>query len=450
MTRLERLVGAIRSRGTAPCLHVDGTWHAYADLVAALDRWRSRLEASGPRAGEVVGLQACYSLESLAFLLAAWQRRLVVALIPPAPEPADRRLDDARAVGCFVISGADVQWLPRRAGSAAAPPLLEALRARDVAGLVIFTSGTSGEPKAALHDVDRFMGKYDRPGRALRTLALLQFDHVAGVDTLLYTLSAGGALVVPPRPDPREVCATIAAARAEVLSASPSFLRLLWASGAAAEADLSSLRIITFGSEPMDAATLRRTAALFPGVRLSQKYGTTETGSPRTIPRGDDGLWIRLDQPGVEVEVRDRVLWIRSDGAFLGYLNAEAALDSDGWYCTGDLVEQDGPWLRILGRRGTLINVGGEKVAPEHVETVILELEGVVAAVVRGQPHPLLGEIVTAQVELAPGVDPAGLDARVRRHCRERLARHEVPVIVDVAAAGALVNDRQKTVRRPP
>lgn len=449
MTRLERLVGEIRARGSAPCLYVDGAWHTRSDLVSALDRWSDRLHAAHWRAGDVVGLQASYSLESIAFLLAAWQRRLVVAMIPPAPEPAGQRLEDARALGCFVFSGSGSRWEPHRSGPRATHPLLETLRGRGAAGLVIFSSGTSGEPKAALHDVEHFLGKYDRPGRALRTLVLLQFDHVAGIDTLLYTLSAGGGLVVPAQRDPRQVCATIEAARAEVLSASPSFLRLLWASGAVGESDLSSLRIITFGSEPMDAATLGRTAALFPGVRLSQKYGTTETGAPRTVPRGDDGLWIRLDQPGVEVEVRDRVLWIRSDGAFLGYLNAEPALDADGWYCTGDLVEQDGPWLRILGRRGSLINVGGDKVAPEHVEAVIRELDEVVAVVVRGQPHPLLGEIVTALVELAPGADPAGLDARVRRHCRERLARHEVPVTVDVAT-GALVNERQKIARHRP
>lgn len=447
MTRLERLVGGIRPRGSAPCLHVDGSWHSYADLADALDRWSARLDEAVPRPGEVVGLQAAYSLESIAFLLAAWQRGLVVAMLPREPAQARQRLDDAYAVGRFAFAGAAAQWLPHRAGPKSAHPLLAELRARAAAGLVIFTSGSTGEPKAALHDVERFLGKYQRPGRALRTLVLLHFDHVAGIDTLLYTLSAGGALVVPAQLDPRQVCAAVAAARAEVLSASPSFLRLLWASGAAAEADLSSLRIITFGSEPMDAATLSRTAALFPGVRLSQKYGTTETGAPRTIPRGDDGLWIRLDQPGVEVEVRDRVLWIRSDGGFLGYLNGESALDADGWYCTGDLVEQDGPWLRILGRHGALINVGGEKVAPERIEAVIHELDEIVAVVVSGQAHPLLGEIVTAVVELAPGADPAGIDARVRRHCRGRLARHEVPVTVDVAAT-PLVTDRQKIARQ--
>ena len=232
-----------------------------------------------------------------------------------------------------------------------------------------------------------------------------------------------------------------------MLSTSPSFLRLLWASGAAATSDLSSVGIVTYGSEPMDAATLRRAGEMFPNARLSQKYGTTETGAPRTVSRGNDSLWIRIEGEGVRAEVRDGLLWIRAEGAFLGYLNAPSPLDADGWYCTGDLVEQDGPWIRVLGRSAELINVGGEKVTPGEVEEVILELEEISAVAVRGEPHPLMGQVVTARVMLAPGADSTDIEARVRRHCRNRLARHKVPVVVDLTTE-ALTNDRQKVLRR--
>ena len=270
---------------------------------------------------------------------------------------------------------------------------------------------------------------------------------MAGVDTLLYTLVAGGGLVVPLDRSPTAICALIEAADVQVLSTSPSFLRLLWASGAADGRNLSSLAVITYGSEPMDAGTLRRVNELFPAARVSQKYGTTETGAPRTVSRSNDSLWVQISGEGVETQIRDGILWIRSEAAFLGYLNAPSRLDDDGWYCTGDLVEQDGPWLRILGREGDSINVGGEKVSPVEVEQVILELDEIVAVAVSGRAHSLMGQIVTARVLLRPGVDTAKAEALVRRHCRSRLPRHKIPVTVDVAT-GPLSSDRQKILRR--
>jgi acyl-coenzyme A synthetase/AMP-(fatty) acid ligase len=231
------------------------------------------------------------------------------------------------------------------------------------------------------------------------------------------------------------------------LSTSPSFLRLLWASGATEGRDLSSLVVITYGSEPMDAATLRRVNELFPAARISQKYGTTETGAPRTVSRSNDSLWVQIGGEGVETQVRDGILWIRSEGTLLGYLNAPTPLDDDGWYCTGDLVEQDGDWLRILGREGDIINVGGKKVSPVEVEQVILELDEIVSVAVSGRAHPLIGQIVTARVVLRPDCDRAKAEALVRRHCRSRLPRHKVPVTVDVAT-GPLSSDRQKILRR--
>jgi acyl-coenzyme A synthetase/AMP-(fatty) acid ligase len=407
--------------------------------------WRQYLGTLAVDAGSVIGLESDYSLDSIALLLAAWAERLIVALVPGDAD-GEGCLADSCAIGSFgARSPGTPVWSPREAR--AVHPLLERLGSAGDPGIIIFTSGSTGRAKAALHSVDRFLRKFDRPGRALRTLAFLHFDHVAGVDTLLYTLVAGGGLVVPSDRAPAAICALIEAAGVQVLSTSPSFLRLLWASGAADGRNLSSLTVITYGSEPMDAGTLRRVNELFPNARVSQKYGTTETGAPRTVSRSNDSLWVQIGGDGVETEVRDGILWIRSEGTFLGYLNAPATVGDDGWYCTGDLVEQDGQWLRILGREDDTINVGGKKVSPVEVEQVILELDEIVSVAVSGRAHPLMGQIVTARVLLRPDVDAAKAEALVRRHCRSRLPRHKVPVTVDVAT-GPLSSDRQKIMRR--
>jgi long-chain acyl-CoA synthetase len=444
MARLARLFDSIQARGGQKCLHCDGRWHTYAELGERIVFWRRRLIDLALAKGSVVGLEADYSLDAIALLLSAWAEQLIVALVPRG---GDREvcLTDSSAAGHFLAPATGLPvWSPRSAQ--ARHPLLDRLTAAGDPGVILFTSGSTGRAKAALHSVDRFLHKFDRPGRALRTLAFLHFDHVAGVDTLLYTLVAGGALVVPSDRAAAAICALIEAAEVEVLSTSPSFLRLLWASGAADGRNLSSLAVITYGSEPMDAGTLRRVNELFPKARISQKYGTTETGAPRTISRSNDSLWVQIADDGVETQVREGILWIRSEGTFLGYLNAPTPFDDDGWYCTGDLVEQDGEWLRILGREGDTINVGGEKVSPVEVEQVILELDEVVAAAVSGRAHPLMGQIVTARVSLRPGVDEAKAETLVRRHCRSRLPRHKVPVTVDVAK-GTLSSDRQKILR---
>ena len=249
-------------------------------------------------------------------------------------------------------------------------PLLNRLRSARDPGIIIFTSGSTGRAKAALHSVERFLHKFDRPGRALRTLAFLQFDHVAGVDTLLYTLVAEGGLVVPSDRAPSAICALIEAANVQVLSTSPSFLRLLWASGAADGRNLSSLMVITYGSEPMDAGTLRRVNEMFPAARVSQKYGTTRRALRARSRDRTTACGCRSAAKASKRKSGTVSSGYEAKGTFLGYLNAPTALDHDGWYCTGDLVEQDGQWLRILGREGDTINVGGEKVAPVEVEQV--------------------------------------------------------------------------------
>lgn len=435
---LQRLAGS-----HAPCLFEDGAWHSAAELAAAVARWREALSLRMPRRGMVLGLQSPPGLDAVACLLAAWQLRAIVALLP-AGAAREQAADHAL---CELLLSCDAQGRIRSVVRKASrtDPLLEQIRRSDDAGVILFTSGSSGRPRAAVHALSRLLHKYQHGGRPLRTLAVLQMDHLAGLDALLYTLHAGGGFVVSRNRTPEAICQAIEAARVQVLAASPSFLRLLCQSDAARHADLASIAIVTYGSEPMDPATLARVNALFPHSRISQKYGTTELGAPRTASQASDSLWIRLGGEGVQAEVRDGVLWMRSPQQFLGYLGEPAAIDAAGWYCTGDRVECRDGWLRILGRAGELISVGGEKVAPAQVEAAILELPEVTAAAVRGEANVLLGQVVVARVQLRPGAAAAEAERRIRQHCRRRLPPYQVPVRVEVVRD--LVGERQK-VRR--
>lgn len=447
MSRLARLLDSLRDHGTRPCIEDAGNAYSYAQLLEAMAGWRAELDRRGVQAGTVVALRSDYSLAATAALLALFERHAIAALIP-RDRDASSYIADARASLMLDLdTDGTARWEALDAPES--HPLLEQLRTAGDGGIVIFTSGSSGRPKAALHSVERFLHKYNRPGRALKTLGFLLFDHIAGLDTLFYTLSAGGTLVLTRRRDPEAILALIESHKVEVLPASPSFLRLLSMYPDDAQRDLSSLKIITYGSEPMDAFTLERLNERFPGVRFGQKYGTTETGSPRTESRSDDSLWVRFKQSeDFQTRVIDNVLWIKSPGTILGYLNAPSPITEDGWYCTGDLVEVDGEWIRFRGRASETINVGGEKVSPAEVEETILELDFVSAVVVSGERHVLMGQIVTARVTVDAEIPAEEVIRRVREHCRAKLAPYKVPIKIDVLD-GTLVGARQKAQRTP-
>jgi acyl-CoA synthetase (AMP-forming)/AMP-acid ligase II len=198
---------------------------------------------------------------------------------------------------------------------------------------------------------------------------------------------------------------------------------------AAKRYDLSSLEIITYGTEPMPASTLAAVRETLPWVRLKQTYGLSELGILQTQSPDSDSLWLKL---GFEHRIVDGVLWIRSQTAMLGYLNAPSPFASGGWFNTQDLVEANGEYVRILGRKSELINVGGEKVHPTEIENVMLQMENVKDVTVRGKPNPITGEVVTAKITLLREEDPALFRQRVRVFCRGRLERYKVPAVIEM------------------
>jgi acyl-CoA synthetase (AMP-forming)/AMP-acid ligase II len=425
-------------------IHRSTHWN-YGDVDRLRASWAGRLRSSAVPEGGVVAIRADFSPDSIALLLACLSTGRVAALVPPATRDETSYLADSRAAAIWRQDDAGA-WTHELLPAVADHELLGVLRGRGGAGLVLFSSGSTGRPKTVLHDVDRFLRKFEKPGKAMRTLAFLLFDHVAGLDTLFYTLSQGGSLVLPTSRSSEAIAILLEEHRVEVLPVSPTFLKFFCLSDAHRDRDLTSLKVITYGSEPMPEETLRRIDEVFPRARILQKYGTSEFGSPRSRSKERGSLWMQLDHDDMQTRIVDGILWIRSDTAMMGYLNAPSPFDEDGWYCTGDQVERDGEWIRILGRESDVINVGGEKVQPGDVEHVIEEIPFVREALVRGAAHPLTGQIVEALVRLHEPLDEREVRLAVRKHCRERLATHQVPVRVLVTDA-PLTNDRQKKQR---
>jgi acyl-CoA synthetase (AMP-forming)/AMP-acid ligase II len=272
-------------------------------------------------------------------------------------------------------------------------------------------------------------------------------DHFGGVNTVLSITSSLGVVVTVADRSVAAVCEAIARDRVQLLPATPSFLTLMLTSGLHKRLDLTSLTRITYGTEVMPQSTLSRLKEAFPGVELQQTYGLSEVGVLRSQSRPDGSLWVRVGGEGFETEVRDGILWIRSQYAMLGYLNAPSMFDADGWFNTQDQVEVDGDYIKILGRISDLINVGGQKVYPAEVEDVILELDNILDVAVLGEAHPLLGQIVVAKVSLLSPEPVEDLKRRIRAACRAHLAAYKAPAKVLITEE-SFHTARQKKIRR--
>ena len=299
---------------------------------------------------------------------------------------------------------------------------------RGTPGLILFSSGTSGKPKGAVHDFAKLLEKFKTKRKSLKILNFLLFDHWGGLNTLLHTLSNGGVVITVQDRSPEGICKMIQDYEIEVLPASPTLLNLLLISGAYKNYDLSSLKIISYGTEPMPESTLNALNKLFPEVKLLQTYGLIEVGVMRSKSKDNNSLWVKIGGEGYETRIVNDMLEIKADSAMLGYLNAPSPFTEDGWFMTGDAVEQDGEYIKILGRKSELINVGGEKVYPAEIESIIQELEFITDVEVYGEKNPLSGYIVCARVKVDDPPNFNKLKENIRSHCRSKLERFKVPI----------------------
>ncbi len=425
----------------------DGLPVRYSWLIENIQLRSSRFEECGVRSGTVTALRGDYSPDIVAALLALVDRGSIVVPLSPAvgaQESEFMEIAEVQAV-CSFSPGSDghPEWRPGEPGH---PLNLELIR-RGNPGLVLFSSGSTGKSKGSLHDFAQLLEKFKKPRRGMVTLTFLMIDHIGGVNTLLYVLSNAGTLVVSPSRDPEIVCATIAQHRVELLPTSPTFLNLLLLSEAYRHYDLSSLKLITYGTEMMPKRTLDRITELLPWVGLQQTYGLSEVGILRSKSERSDSLWVKVGGEGYQTKVQDGTLWIKAQSAMMGYFNAPSPFDDQGWMNTGDLVDVEGDYVRFLGRATEIVNVGGRKVYPAEVEDVLLAVPNVRDVTVSAEPHPITGNIVVARFNLLQPEEVSSFRRRVREFCRGRLEPFKIPARIEIVDSDQF-SGRFKKMRR--
>lgn len=420
----------LRQLADAPAFRADGVSVSFDALARSVDAAQRLLSQHEVPQGAVVVLHADFTPDALAMILALYlNRSVIVPLYDPHAERLTQVSELVNTRYVIAMSSARATSIERRA-SAVAHPLIVQLRAAGRPGLILISSGSTGTPKATLLDLGALFERY-RPlsTRPLTVLTFLLFDHIGGFNTAFHTIFSGGTIVPAYSRAVDDVCTVIARDRVQILPTTPTFLNMLLVSRAHERHDLSSLELITYGTEVMPESTLRRLATTFPGVRLKQTYGMSEIGILTTKTDDPRSLWLRIG-PNVQHKVVDGVLWLKSHTAMLGYLNAASPFDAEGWLCTGDMVEERDGRLRIIGRKENIINVGGLKVYPAEVESALLRIAGVNDALVWGKKSPVTGQIVAARLCVDTQVDQGDLSAfasHVKAQCREVLEDYKVP-----------------------
>ena len=415
------------------------TW-SYTRLFQAINVWSARLGTAGVEPDAVVTLEADFTPQAIAAFLALVRRgSIVVPLASHDSAKIQELAGIAQSQWSLAPEREMAEWSLRKLTGQGKHELYDQLRSAGHPGLVLFSSGSTGIPKGVLHDVNKMLAKFEHPRRQLRTLAFLLFDHIGGMNTLFYTLSNTGCLVIAEDRSPDAVLSLVERHAVELLPTSPTFLNMVVMSGADMRHDLTSLRLVTYGTESMPQSVINAIHRSLPRADLLQTYGLSELGILRSKSKAPDSLWVKIGGPEFQTRIVDGVLQVKADSPMLGYLNAPSPFLEGGWFDTGDRVAQDGEYIRFIGRMTDVINVGGEKVFPIEVEETIRSAENVGDVLVYGKSNRLVGSIVACEVVLLEPEDPNVFQERIATWCAMRLAPYKLPVefkIVERIATG--------------
>ena len=333
--------------------------------------------------------------------------------------------------------------------------------ADDEAAVICFTSGTTGQPKAAVYcisqlrgiqSIDLGPGAEQRWGGGSPMLASTQFAHVGMSTKLPWYLRLGNTLHVMPRWRAEDALQLVAQHRIATLGVVAPQLALMLRSPLMDSLDLSCVTSIIAGGAASAPSLVREARQRF-GAGYSIRYSSTESGgvgiaTAFDTPEQDSLQTVGVARPGVEVRIADEQdsplnigevgeLQLRSAAVMQQYWNdpsaTNSALTADRWLRTGDLASMDSTGrVMLAGRRSEMYIRGGYNVFPAEVEAALLEHPGVVSAVVVPYPDEILGELGLAMICVQDPERPPTLE-QLREHGSHLIAKYKLPDLVVIA-----------------
>lgn len=416
---------------TKDAIVVDEITYSYGSLLEQIKIYKSILEKE-IKLSSVVAILGDYSFYNIALFFALFENKnIIVPITSTIPKIQDEYISEAFCEYTIktIKSDLDIQALEQNESH----EMIKSLKENQNSGLILFSSGSTGKPKAMIHNLNNLIDSYkDKKAKSMNMLVFLMFDHIGGLNTLFNALCMGACLIIPKNRDAKNICELIQNYKIMVLPSSPTFLNLILISGENKNYDLSSLRMITYGTEAMPESLLLKLKVTFPRVKFLQTFGTSETGISTTSSKSSDSLYMKIEDSNQEYKIVENELWLRSKTQVLGYLNASMdSFTSDGWFKTGDLVEEleDG-YLKIIGRSKEVINVGGQKVLPAEVESVILSMKEIDDCMVYSEANVITGQTVVCDVVLHEPKE--NIKKIIRLFCKDKLETFKIPTKVNV------------------
>ena len=411
----------------------DGKKYSYNELYIKIKEIESFIKGK-IKSGEVVAILADYSFVSIALFFALYENKNIIA---PITSTSKKEIDGKvkESFSTKIINLENENLVITNIKSEASHKIINDLQTSKCAGLILFSSGSTGAPKAMIHNLDTLVDSYgDKKQKQINMLVFLMFDHIGGINTMLNILSMNATMIIPQNRNADDICQLIEEYKIAVLPSSPTFLNLILINRSYEKYDLSSLRMITYGTETMPEGLLGRLKAVFSKVKFLQTFGTSETGIAATSSKSSSSTFMKIDDENLEYKIVDNELWLRSKTQILGYLNRSMeSFTNDGWFKTGDLVELDNEgFIKIIGRNKEIINVGGQKVLPSEVESVLLGMDEIEDCLVYGEQNAITGQSVSCDVVLKSGVEADGLKILVRKFCKDKLDNFKIPTRVNV------------------
>ncbi len=466
MMLLEMAAGAFDDRVALTC---GGQSVAYAELFAAAGSAAveiraaaaaqvALLDTSGPAVPVALFGAACAGVPfvPLNYRLAPSELDALAARISPALLVTDAEHSETiRKNGQpgFVEIHESASFSSRHLGASEQPDVWD--MDPDGVAILLFTSGTTGVPKAAVlrhrHLTSYILGAVEFASAGLDEAALVSVPpyHIAGRAALRSNLYAGRRIVQLPQFEPGEWIRLVAAERVTHAFVVPTMLaRIVEALDAGTDArSLASLTALAYGGGKMPLNVIERAMDLLPDTNFTNAYGLTETSSTISVldpdahraaaANADPVVRRRLTSvgqplPTVEVEIRDAMgqavppetrgeIFVRADQVSGEYLDQGSLLVADGWFPTrdGGYLDEDG-YLYLDGRVDDVIVRGGENLSPGEIEDVLLGHDAVADCAVVGVPDEDWGEVVAAAVVLHTGrrAEVEDLQALVRSQLR--------------------------------
>jgi len=459
-TVVDALDRAVRLHGHRPGW-VDGqvrlTWSQFADRV---ERAAASLRARGLQPGQAVAVASGNTLDLAVLLLACARAGLVMVglntrLAPPQwaymVEHTSARLLLASSTFQDALAGSEL--LGSVLTEAPATPWVAGPSglAEDATFAVVFTSGTTGRPKASqvVHRASVHSGMSYQRVLGLQnhdvTAVLFPMYYISALHAhVLPAMLSGASLVLVDTQSPRDYVALLRDERVSWAYAVPSWWRLALRAGLF---DLPHLTRLAAGGAPFPVDLQESLRRALPGVRLHDVYGLSETHSPGCIlldeQFADHPGTVGRTLPCMEAEVRDEAgnavptghpgeLWLRGSLVTTGYAgdpDATAAAIVDGWFDTGDVARVClHGFVTVLDRSKDMINRGGTKVFSAEVEQLLREHPSIEDAAVVGVPDAVGGEAIAAYLVVSGPVTTS----EVRGWVRAGMAEHAAPKLVEI------------------